>query len=375
MKSKKKELGQFFTDPIIAEFMVNLLLKKETKTLLDPAVGMGVFTRIAKEYNSKLSVSACEIDPEMIEEFKAENKYDYELYEEDYLQCHFNSEFDAIICNPPYNKFQDIPNRNMLIQDFRMRYNISLSGYSNICVYFLIKSINELKKNGRCCYIIPYEFMNTVYGTIIKKYLLESKMLKSFIKFDNSLSLFNEAITTSCIILIENNTHDTVEFVNISDVKELNTVSFKNVKRYQYSELNPKEKWLQYFDFKRKNNCYNNMVKLSTFGRVSRGIATGANNYFTLNRTMIEENNLSEGVCLPCLTKAPDVKDIVFTMDSFRRLEEQDKRVFLFDGEKAATKNDFAYIKHGEDDGVNKTYLTSHRNPWFAIEKKNLRLS
>ena len=57
-----------------------------------------------------------------------------------------------------------------------------MSGYSNLCVYFLVKSMNELNENGKCCYIIPYEFMNTGYGKGIKQYLLDSKMLKTMAK-------------------------------------------------------------------------------------------------------------------------------------------------------------------------------------------------
>ena len=48
-----------------------------------------------------------------------------------------------------------------------------------------------------------------------------------------------------------------------------------------------------------------------------------------------------------------------------------DKNVYIFDGTKAKIKNDFLYIEYGEKLGVNKTYLTSHRNPWFAIEQKD----
>lgn len=370
MKTKKKELGQFFTDPLIAKFMVDLAVDESTKSLLDPAVGMGVFTRFANETDDNISITACEIDPETIDNFKKENRYNFKLYEEDYLTHDFKKEFDAIICNPPYNKFQDIPNRDNLIADFKTKYSVTLSGYSNICVYFLVKSINELKKNGKCVYIIPYEFMNTGYGAVIKKYLLDSKMLKTIIKFDNCLSLFNEAITTSCIIVLENKKHDSVEFVNINSVEELQSEVFECKKTYLYTELNPKEKWLQYFDFTEEKAIYNNTVKVSTFGKVSRGIATGANNYFAINKSMIKEWNLSPDVCMPCLTKSPDVKDVVFTTESFRKLEAQDKKVFLFEGEKATTESDFAYIKHGEETGVDKAYLTSHRNPWYAIEEK-----
>ena len=37
---------------------------------------------------------------------------------------------------------------------------------------------------------------------------------------------------------------------------------------------------------------------------------------------------------------------------------------------KAKTKNDFAYIKRGEDLNCHKTFLNSHRKPWYKIEGK-----
>lgn len=370
MKTKKKELGQFFTNSIIAEFMVDLVLTKNTKRILDPAVGMGVFPQIAYSHNKKLEIEACEIDPEMIEGFQRENKYPYKLYKKDYLTTFFEEPFDAIICNPPYNKFQEIPNRENLIADFNRLYSVSMSGYSNLCTYFLIKSINELKENGRCCYIIPYEFINTGYGTVIKKYLLDSGMLRTIYKFSNTLSLFDEAITTSCIIVLENNKASKVNFINIDDIEELNARIFKNTNEYDSSELLPEEKWLKYFDFSSQKTEYNNITKMSVFGKVSRGIATGANSFFVINKTIIEERKLSDSVCLPCLTKAPDVKDVVFTNDSFQRLVEADKKVYLFDGTKAAGENDFSYIEYGESLGADKAYLTSHKNPWYLIEAK-----
>lgn len=372
MMSKKKALGQFFTNPVIARFMAKLVLSNNPQTLLDPSVGMGAFTNIVSEMNSQIAISACEIDKEIIEKFKQEINYPYSLFETDYLSCIFDDKFDAIICNPPYNKFQAIPNREQIIKDFSTRYHVKMSGYSNLCVYFLIKSMNELKENGKCCYIIPYEFMNTGYGKVIKQYLLDSKMLDTIIKFNNNLSLFNEAITTSCILLLENKEHTNIKFINIDDTNELDNLHFKNTKTYSYTDLSASEKWLQYFDFDDSiNDLYHNTVKLAVFGKVSRGIATGSNSFFTLNKSMIETNNLSAEVCMPCLTKAPDVKDIIFTTESFERLKELDKKVYLFNGEAACSEHDKAYIKSGEKIGVDKAYLTSHRNPWYAIEGKN----
>lgn len=370
MKSKKKELGQFFTEPTIARFMVKLLLENNPHNVLDPAVGMGAFTQVLSETRPNIDITACEIDPDMITNFKNENNYSYTLFEQDYLSCSFDKKFDAIICNPPYNKFQAIPNRDSLIESFYSRYSIRMSGYSNLCVYFLIKSMNELSENGKCCYIIPYEFMNTGYGKVIKQYFLDTKMLKTVIKFNNNLSLFSEAITTSCILLLENRAHEHIDFINIYDLNELNDLHFTNMVSYSYSDLSPSEKWLQYFNDQENNHSYNNTVKLSVFGKVSRGMASGNNSFFALSKSMIETHHLSESVCFPCLTKASDVNDVIFTKESFDKMFNADKKIYLFNGEKSSTTEDDTYIKFGESLGVHEAYLTSHRSPWYALEHK-----
>lgn len=369
--TEKKALGQFFTNPIIAKFMVELVDAKKAKTFLDPSIGMGIFTNFANQLNENLQITACEVDSKIISDLKKDLTYSLQLFNEDYLTKDFSKKFDVIVCNPPYNKFQEIPNRKELIKLFAEKYNISLSGYSNLCVYFLVKSINELKKNGKCCYIIPYEFLNTGYGERIKKYLLESKMLKSIIKFNNDLKLFDEAITTSCILLLENRINEKVEFVNIDCIEELNKQGIsKKSKKIKYSDLDPRRKWLQYFDFTAKESEYHNLIKVSEIAKVSRGIATGSNEYFTLNRTKINDYKLSEQVCIPCITKSPDINGLFVNKEIFDALAEKDKKVFLFDGSNSRDKEDFDYIRYGEEKNVDKTFLTSHRNPWYSIENK-----
>ena len=372
MNSRKKEFGQFFTDPLIAQFMVDLCVDQHTSSLLDPAVGMGIFTKLAYQKKDTIHITACEIDPCMIGAFKENNPYPSSLIEKDYLMTDFAEKYDCIICNPPYHKFQAIPDRKEYISLFQEKYGVTINGYSNICVYFLVKSMNELNRGGKCCYIIPYEFLNTGYGEIIKQYLLSSKMLKQVIKFDSHLSLFTEAITTSCIIFLENNAQSQVEFITIDDIEELKSKSFTKRRTYHYSDLNSKDKWLKYFELKEENAAsgYRNLVKVSAFGKVSRGIATGNNDYFVLNASMISQKQLSRQVCMPCLTKAPDIKDIVFTTESFERLSKEDKKVYLFDGIQANSEEDRAYIHYGEETGVNRAFLTSHRKPWYAIEEK-----
>lgn len=87
---------------------------------------------------------------------------------------------------------------------------------------------------------------------------------------------------------------------------------------------------------------------------------------------MINKLKLSENVCIPCISKSQDVKCINLTQTEFNKLINENKKVYVFDGTKATTDGDKAYIKYGEEMEYNKSYLTSHRKPWYSIENKDI---
>lgn len=370
MNTKKKELGQFFTSPLIAEFMSRLVYFDSAKIALDPAVGEGVFLKhldINKKNN--LKYIAYDIDESMIKTSKQLINKNVQYEYKDYLTSDIVVKPDIIICNPPYNKFQEIPKKNEYIDLFMRKYGIAISGYSNLCVYFLIKSLVELNENGKCVYIIPYEFLNTGYGEAIKKYLLQSKYLKSIYKFDNNISIFDDALTTSCILLFEKKEHDHIDFISVNDIEEIRKQSFEQVRSYSYLELDHKQKWNVYFKPKDINQ-FKNLVNFSEIAKVKRGIATGGNDFFTLSKERIETLNLSQDVLVKCICKSPDVKVLVFQEKDFWDLYLCNKKVYLFNGTKAKSSNDLDYIIYGQKNNYHKSYLNSHRNPWYLLEEK-----
>ena len=111
-KTVQKQFGQFFTDPLIARLMVRWALKKNAKNFLDPAVGPGIFPQMANELGAKVKKTVVEYEPSMIAKFKEGNKYSVKLVCSDYLAFDAEAKYDAIVCNPPYNKFQAIPDRD-----------------------------------------------------------------------------------------------------------------------------------------------------------------------------------------------------------------------------------------------------------------------
>ena len=367
---EKNLLGQFYTPRPIAEFMINWVLGEKGNDILDPAAGLGVFLLAGKKRRPNLRITAFEIDKQTCKNLSENCHFDFNLKNQDYLDSVLDEKFGAIICNPPYNKFQQIPKRKYYNKLFKENYGISLSGYSNLCVYFLIKSVNELKANGRCCYILPYEFLNTGYGETVKKYLLDLKIIKHIIKFDSRIKLFKDAITTSCILCLEKNDNGYIDFINVYDLDEMKDFP-KNSKRLAIGEIDFKEKWLNYFNSEKRAYVCNNLVCLSSIVKVKRGIATGNNDFFVLSEEKIKAHNLSRSACVPCVTKSQNLDCCILTEEVFRRLAEKNKKMFLFDGTKALSKGDFDYIAYGESRGCDKAYLTSHRKPWYSLEKKD----
>lgn len=370
----RKKYAQFFTPERISDFMASWLLdgNSGTENILEPAFGLGIFSKSLYKFNKQIKITGYEIDHTVGEYAKKGLKgtnIDVKLLLRDYLTASWTDKFDGIICNPPYLKFYDYDNATLVPME-NGKLNIHLNGFTNLYTLFLLKSIYQLKEDGRLAYIIPSEFLNSDYGVEVKRELLHSGVLKHIIIVDFTQNAFNDAITTACIILCQKGTNsESVRFSYVSDISHLKS-SLNNYKAIPSCQLNPEVKWKQYYEETHASK-YNHLVPFSTFAKVSRGIATGDNKYFTFNYSKIDAFQIPENCFLRCICHAANVQNRIFTNDDFQKLANHDKTVFLFNG--CANENEQhvkSYIKFGEDKEVNKKYLTASRNPWYALEKR-----
>ena len=101
-----------------------------------------------------------------------------------------------------------------------------------------------------------------------------------------------------------------------------------------------------------------------------RGIATGANDYFTFNKTKVNNYGIEMDALMPCICRSKDIKKSYFTSDDFEQLADSDATVFLFNGTTANSGEVSDYILKGEREKINEKYLTKNRKPWYAIENR-----
>jgi len=381
----RRKLGQFFTPFKIAQFMSEWIIpnKKRKMKVLDPAAGFGIFERallsIDKSKTKEIEFHLWEIDRKIYNnliEIVQNLKLNAKVHNEDFLNSSWSKRYDGIIANPPYYKHHYIQNKNELYKNICLKTFFKFSLLTNIYCWFLIKSLSQLKEGGRLSFIVPSEFLNANYGEKVKSYLLSLGVIIHLININFKENIFNNALTTSVIILAEKRKEkiNHINFYNINNINQITELNkfLKNCphKAIKIKDLDPKIKWRNYFNGYELNEWSSKLISFSRVGRFKRGIATGANNYFTLTKDEVIEYNLPNKCLIPCITKANFVKDIIFTQEDFNKLINSNKKVYLFNGESSNNKSVIDYIKRGEKEGINKRYLTRNRKPWYSLEKR-----
>lgn len=377
----RKKFAQFFTPYAIADLMTKWILgNNQLKNVLEPAFGLGIFSRALLDYKKDVNIKGFEIDDNIYEKSKEifKDTENVVIHLQDYMYNDWDNKYDGIICNPPYFKFQNYDNKNV-IREIEDRISCKLNGSTNLYTLFLLKSVYQLNQNGRAAYIVPSEFLNSDYGKLVKSYLIKSGSLRYIAVINSEKNVFDNALTTSSIIFCaKDDKADTVQFSNISTIEDLakieNIISsypdkLPSNQIVKFENLDPEVKWRRYYQ-EQNTIKYECLIPFSNYGKVVRGIATGANDYFIFNKSKAEELGIQNKYLLPCVCKSTDVKRSFFTKDDFEELQANDKPTFLLNAVSQADDFVKKYLALGEEEGINKKFLTASRNPWYSLEKR-----
>ncbi len=160
------DLGQVFTKGIVADYMVSLFTLNKDAIVLDPCFGEGAFLSSLKKLK-KYSAVGYEIDSDLFSKTK-KNYPQYTLRNADFLQASSRKKYDGIIMNPPYVRHEkinelaelgvckDVLNSNEIFK--------GLPSTANLYMYFIIKAVSLLKRNGEMIVIFPGSWLQARNG-------------------------------------------------------------------------------------------------------------------------------------------------------------------------------------------------------------------
>ena len=378
--AKVRQLGQVATPPVLAKAMATWVCAPHPSTILDPALGLGNLLHACRALSPQATLTGIEIDAEIVAQAHHTAPANTRLHSGDYLRMRVPPS-PAIIANPPYIKASRL---NFDAHDwaaFEDRFDCKLDRLTNAYALFLLKIWHDLAPEGRAAVLIPGEFLNANYGVEIKRKLAREIHPIATLVLDPSINAFDTALTTSAILLLEKSRvprrhmpaylgrslqclGPAVEAIAATPGSpppvELPTT--------ELSTLSPDEKWLnRILGHHEEHAAFTHRV--GDFFRCSRGIATGANEYFCLRPSEVSRHGLSVRDFFPCVTKTADVSGLVFDDDTHHRLQTDDKRCWLL-APKQPDAPMLRYLALGRDAGVAGKFLPSHRPVWYLPENR-----
>jgi SAM-dependent methyltransferase len=313
-QAERRNIGQFWTDKQISEWMVAWLLSHKPRNFWDVGCGSGNFLFTAMEIaknNFKTQYYGIDISP-LILNVALANFYSYritppELLLRDYLKVSLPEEADAVICNPPYTRHHHISAgiKDNLQYLFRLHFNRTVSRQATMAFHFLLKIIAELRDGARAAVIVPMEVLDARYGKCARDILCRNTILSAVIHFSHELNAFAKVDVGATILLFQKGrkTDNMVKHLTLtslpkteellqvlqSDVRE---IDFGTIAIQPQGELIKMSKWFSIPSNEVLRDYNGLVVPLKELAVIMRGIATGANEFFALSEDTVKEYGL-----------------------------------------------------------------------------------
>lgn len=370
---ERNKMGQFSTPYSLARQICEYMKSftgDHIESFLEPSMGTGVFYSSLSEISEIGHTVGYEIDKHYFNPTKELwKKSNIKIVNENFLDAVPNEKFSLIITNPPYSRHHHIPSqiKHKLADTINSLYNIKLSGLTGLHIYFIILSTQWLKDDGYSCWLIPSEFLSVNYGTELKSFLLKNVDLISIHSYYNTDLQFNDALVSSSILVFRKS-KDKNQYVKFSWGANINnpdeTIIIKK------TDLNPTEKWNHSF-LSNRNGYAKSKFTIGTFFNIKRGIATGDNNFFILNKKIRDEFNIPLKVLSPLIPPPRKLQSKVYTInnaieDGLYLLSSHE----TIDTIKEQYKGLYEYLEQGISDGVHLRANCRNRDPWYGLEKR-----
>lgn len=384
-KERRDFLGQFFTPEPIAQLMAKWVATNRGGKILDPAVGPGVLAKAIRQQMPDAEITCMDLDPAPIElastRFPIDKNIEFRC--EDFLLAGDSEllDFDGAISNPPYLRHHNFSYDFDIHASIGEKNNVKLSKLSNLYVLFILEICRRLKHGGRAAIIVPSEWVNANFGKTLKEFLHREKLLSKLIYFSHDTLAFDDALTTAAILLIEkglaSSTHLEVFYINQKvSIESLSESLFTSAtgpaikhEFIEWSTLLKTAKWDRLFEMGEHIES-ENLISVSAVAKSRRGIATGANEFFHIRPLDAATFGIAEKNQIHCVGKSQDVPGLIFSMEDFKSLEEQNAKTRLISFGSEISDSERLYIQKGELDGLPQRFLLASRKPWYSMESR-----
>lgn len=373
----RRRLGTFFTPPLVVEFLLDRAesLGGTPDVVIDPGAGVGAFTVAARRRWPEARVIAVDVNVVTLGLLAARCAHEgvgsIELIHGDYLEWISNRKRQSrtlIVGNPPYTRHHEIPPK--LKKEAQERCNQLVdSGLAGLSAYFLAQSLLSLGPNDTLSFLLPGTWTEARYGREIRNDLWRRSTREvEFFPFPPSTTVFPGTQVSAMVLAVGPET-DAVQPVKVARLELRPNQLRTGATRTRATRTTPPAdlgKWL----WPRRVVSIQDQVLLGDVATVRRGVATGANDFFFL--TDRQRKGLPSKATRRAIVRMKQVQGDELTPEHHNELGKQgEARWLLWLHDEELAKHDCIrpLINQGTEQGLHLRYLTSLRDPWYAVER------
>ena len=389
--AERNRLGQFATPNALAVDItryVELVIGRTKASIrfADPSIGSGSFFSAALAvFGAKRIKSAVgiELDPAFAD--AARNLWadaGLEVVRGDFTRVVATGSCppapNVILANPPYvrHHHMDREDKERLQRlTFKMT-GVDVNGLAGLYVYFLLLATAWMEDDGIAAWLIPSEFMDVNYGAALKAFLTDRLTLIRAHRFDPDDVQFGDALVSSVVLVLRKSppaAAHLVEFTFGGTLAEPHASDLIPLERLRQSR-----KWTVYPSHAKNDRHTLSDGKGPTLGdffRVQRGIATGCNKFFVLDRADAKSLGLPGKYLRPILPSPRHLKATIIDADEdgYPLIDLQlcvidcDLPEHVVEAKYPAL---WAYLQTAEALGIKDGYLVGKRAPWYKQERR-----
>ncbi len=380
--AERRPVGAVYTPPALVEPMVAWVLGQHPSRIVDMGCGSGRFTVAAARGNPSTELLAVDIDPVATLICRANvalaGASRVRVVLGDYTQLDLppTSARTAFVGNPPYVRHHAIsPVAKAWAKQAARDLGLVASSLAGLHVHFYLATAHHAHRGDVGCLVTSAEWLDVGYGAVLRALLVGRLGVQSLHLLDPKSQPFAGAMTTAIVAAFEvENGTGPVRFRFVHDGEPLGDLAYGG-QMIDRSKAVEAARWSQFFvparrhstrPSKAQTEALPRLVRLGSVVRVSRGIATGMNNFFVMTAEEARSRGLAP-FARPAVTSAKQVissPGVIRVTPSHKVLIDLPR---VLDGQDTATAAALKYISEGEAIGVSERYLCRHRTPWWSL--------
>lgn len=368
-----KSTGSFYTPESLIKYMADFAIARvRPHSILEPSAGDGRFVNYLDSFSCPITL--IEFDEEKASHLEKQYGEKCGIVFQDYLAYSLcaDRKYDLIIGNPPYIKKASVPDdRQENSYELIKLFDLDASVFQNIWVSFILGSIKMLSETGSIFFVLPYEFLQVQYAKKLRNFLEERFNAIEIVTFQERI--FTQIEQDICLVYLSNTASSEPYILYRTLISDSNpTQVFQSI----IKRNKPLDKWsnciLNDTETERLTNIAAQCPKVSDFGDIAPGIVTGANSFFTLSSSKMEELQIPSNHQLPILINSSSVPQLLlYKKQDFDLLSKTNANAHLL-WLSGWEYNQFppslkSYLKSGEDKEIHNKYKCAHRKPWYDV--------